>query len=158
MMMPVENILMRPRAAVKLPAESVPVKIVLGDELELIGYRIDALPTVRQALQLSLWWRGVRPATEDWTAFFHITPSANNAKLVGQLDHAITDHEYPPTVWDAGEVVQEELHISAAKLQPGSYAVWMGMYAPVTQMRAAVEASGVVVDNRALLLEFQVAP
>ena len=35
----------------------------------------------------------------------------------------------------------------------------MGMYAPVTQMRAVVEARlRVVVDNRALLLEFQVAP
>ncbi len=148
----------RPRPAVKLPADSVPVKIGLGDELELIGYRIDALPTGSQALQLTLWWRGVRPATEDWTAFFHITPSANNAELVGQLDHAITDHEYPPTVWADGEVVQEQVQFSAAKLQPGSYAVWMGMYAPVTQMRAAVEASGVVVDNRALLLEFQLAP
>ena len=148
----------RPRPAVKLPADSVPVDIVLGDELELIGYRIDALPTGSQALQLTLWWRGVRPATEDWTAFFHITPSANNAELVGQLDHAITDHEYPPTVWAAGEVVQEQVQISAAKLQPGSYAVWMGMYAPVTQMRAAVEAAGVVVDNRALLLEFQLPP
>lgn len=148
----------RPRPAVKLPADSVPVKIGLGDELELIGYRIDALPTDSQALQLTLWWRGVRPATEDWTAFFHITPSANNAELVGQLDHAITDHEYPPTVWADGEVVQEQVQISVAKLQPGSYAVWMGMYAPVTQMRAAVEAAGVVVDNRALLLEFQLAP
>ena len=98
MMMPVENILKGARTAVKLSADSVPVKIGLGDELELIGYRIDALPTGSQALQLTLWWRGVRPATEDWTAFFHITPGANNAKLVGQLDHAITDHEYPPTV------------------------------------------------------------
>ena len=89
---------------------------------------------------------------------YRATPSANNAKLVGQLDHAINDQEYPPTVWAAGEVVQETVHISAAKLQPGSYAVWMGMYAPVTQMRANVEASGVVVDNRALLLEFQLAP
>ena len=50
----------------------------------------------------------MRPATEDWTAFFHITASANNAELVGQLDHAITDHEYPPTVWAAGEAVQEQ--------------------------------------------------
>ena len=48
-------------------------------------------------------------------SFFHITPSANNAKLVGQLDHAITDHEYPPTVWAVGEVVQEEVHLSAKK-------------------------------------------
>lgn len=149
----------RPRAAVKPPADSVEVEIVLGDELELIGYRIDALPTGSQALQLTLWWRGVRPATEDWTAFFHITPSANHAELVGQLDHAITDHEYPPTVWAAGEVVQEQVQISAAKLQAGSYAVWMGMYAPVTQLRAAIKAGpGVVVDNRALLLEFQLAP
>ena len=158
MMMPVENILKGARTAVKLSADSVPVKIGLGDELELIGYRIDALPTVSEALQLTLWWRGVRSATEDWTAFFHLTPSANNAELVGQLDRAITDHEYPPTVWAAGEVVQEQVQISAAKLQAGSYAVWMGMYAPVTQMRAAVEAAGVVVDNRALLLEFQLGP
>ena len=87
-----------PRAAVKQPADSVPVEIVLGDELQLIGCRIDALPTGSQALQLTVGWRGLRPATEDWTAFFYITPSANNAELVGQLDHAITDHEYPPTV------------------------------------------------------------
>ena len=132
---------------------------MLGDELELIGYRVDVLPTGSQALQLTLWWRGVRPAPEDWTAFFHIMPGANNAELVGQLDHAITDHEYPPTVWAAGEVVLEHVQIGAAKLQPGSYAVWMGMYAPLTQMRAAVESGpGVVVENQALLLEFQLAP
>ena len=52
----------------------------------------------------------------------------------------ITAHEYPPTVWAVGEVVQETVQISAAKLQRGSYAVWMGMYARVTLMRAAVEA------------------
>ncbi len=86
---------------VKRPADSVPVEIVLGDELELIGCRIDALPTGSQALQLTLGWRGLRPATEDWTAFFHITPNVSNAEFVGQLDHAITDHEYPPTVWAA---------------------------------------------------------
>ena len=56
----------------------------------------------------------------------------------------------PPTVSAAGEVVQEHVQISAAKLQPGSYAVWMGMYAPVTQVRAAFKAGHcVVVDNRA---------
>ena len=53
-------------------------------------------------------------------AFVHITPSANNAELVGQLDHAITDYEYPPTVWAAGEVVQEQVQISAAKMQARS--------------------------------------
>jgi len=55
----------RPLLAVKLPADFVLVEIVLGDEFRLIGYRIDALPTGSPALQLTLWWRGVRPATED---------------------------------------------------------------------------------------------
>ena len=59
-------------------------------------------------------------------------------------------------MWTSGEFVQEQVQISAAKLQLGSYAVWMGMYALVTQMRALVEARlRVVVDNHALLLEFQ---
>ena len=69
---------------------------------------------------------------------------------------AIPELEFDQTVWAAGEFVQEQVQISAAKLQPGSYAVWMGMYALVTQMRALVEARlRVVVDNHALLLEFQ---
>ena len=97
----------------------------------------------------------MRPVAEYWMAFFHITPSANNADLVGQLDHAITEHVYGPTVWAAGEAVQVQVQTCAAALQLGSYAVWMGMYALVTQMRAVVEARlRVVVDNHALLLEF----
>ena len=66
-----------PRPAVKLPADCVPVKILLAGELELIGYLVDALPTASRPLQLRLWWRGVRPAAEDWTAFFHLTPLKN---------------------------------------------------------------------------------
>ena len=47
-------------------------------------------------------------------------------------------------------------HISDAEQQPGSNAVWMGMYAPVTQMRAAVKVvSSTVGDNRALLVQLQ---
>ena len=61
---------------------------------------------------------------------------------------AIPEVEFDQTVWAAGEVVQEQVQISIAKLQLGSYAVWMGMYAPVTQMRAVVEAGpSVVVED-----------
>ena len=37
-------------------------------------------------------------------------------------------------------MVQEQVQIRAAKPQAGSYAVYIGMYAPATQMHAAVEA------------------
>ena len=47
-------------------------------------------------------------------SFCHITPGNNNAEMVGQSGHAITDHECPPAVWAAGELVQEHFLISAA--------------------------------------------
>jgi len=37
-------------------------------------------------------------------------------------------------VWAAGEVGQEHVQFSAAQLQVGTYALWMGRCAP-TQMR-----------------------
>ena len=46
-------------------------------------------------------------------SFFHITPGNNNAEMVGQPGHAITDHECPPAVWAAGELVKEHFQISA---------------------------------------------
>ncbi len=129
------------RPAVKLPADFVPVKILLAGQLELIGYRVDALPTVSRPLQLTLCWRGVRPAAGDWTAVFHLTPLSNDRELLGQMDQAITAHTYPPTVWSAGEVVEDQVQIGAANLQADRYAVWMGLYSPATQERVAV-ASG----------------
>ena len=64
------------------------------------------------------------------------------------LGRPITEHAYPLMVRAAGEVVQEQVQISGAKLQLGSNAVCMGMYAPVIEMRAIGEAGhGVVVDN-----------
>ena len=72
------------------------------------------------------------------------------------MDQAITAPAYPPTVWSAGEVVEDHVQIGAANLQAGRYAVWMGLYLPLTQMRVSVEAgAGEVSENRTWLLEFQ---
>ena len=72
---------------------------------------------------------------------------------------AMSDHAYPPPVWSPGEVVVDYVQISAVNLAAGSYAVWMGMYSPMTQVRATVAAETVVVsEDRARLLEFQLAP
>ena len=70
---------------------------------------------------------------------------------------AITAHAYPAPVWYPGEVVVDRAQISAANLPAGSYEVWMGMYSPLTEVRATFAAKTVVVsEDRARLLEFQV--
>ena len=62
-------------------------------------------------------------------------------------------------MWAAGEVGQEHVQFSAAKLQVGTYSAWMGRCALVIQICASVEAGPVaLVDNRALMVEFQLAP
>ena len=62
-------------------------------------------------------------------------------------------------MWSPGEVVVDYVQISAVNLAAGSYAVWIGMYSLLAQVRATVAAETVVVsEDRARLLEFQFAP
>ena len=69
------------------------------------------------------------------------------------MDQAITVHAHPPPVWSPGEVV-DHVQISAANMAAVSYAVWMGMYSPLTQVRATVAAeTGVMSEDRTWLLE-----
>ena len=80
-------------------------------------------------------------------------------ELLGQMDQAITDHAYPPPVRSPGEVVVDHMQISTSNLAAGSYAVWMGMYSQLTQVRANIAAEMLAVsEDRARLLEFQLAP
>ena len=115
-------------------------------------------PAPRQARQFQRAPPRLRPAVAPRIGDGNVEVIENTARLSAcRGDHRLGGLRRFGMA--AGEVVQEQVEISAAKLQAGSYAVWMGMYAPVTQMRAAVEAGpGAVVDNRALLLEFQLAP
>ena len=75
------------------------------------------------------------------------------------MDQAIPAHAYPPTVWSAGAVVEDQVQIIIANLHAGRYGVWIGLYSPATQVRVAVEAgAGEVIEERARLLEFQIGP
>ena len=110
-------------------------------------------------MQLTLWWREVRPAAEDWTVLFHRTLINNDRELLGQMDRAITAHVCPPTVWSAGEAEQDQVQIGAANLQAGRYAVWKGLYSPAKEVRVAVKGgAGEVSEDRPRLLEFQIGP
>jgi len=141
------------RPAIQFPADAAKTEIRFGDELKLAGYRIDAA----QPLRLTLWWRALKPASQNWTSFFHFTPEADNINLVGQLDHPLTGSEYPPIIWDVGELIEEQIEIDTSNAAPGKYALWMGLYSPMTFERMPVTfAPGPIQDNRALLLQIEI--
>lgn len=145
------------RPAIQLPADAAPTLIEFADELELIGYRVDSLPADSQPLRVTLWWRGLKPASQNWTGFFHLTPVSDATSLVGQLDRSLTGGVYPPTIWEEGELVEEQIEIPAGSLAAGKYALWMGLYSSANFERAAISKSpNQIQDNRTLLLEFEI--
>jgi hypothetical protein len=75
-----------PLPAITLPSNYTPLDISFADEVTLIGYRIDSTPAPDHPLKLTVWWRGRRPATVDWTSFFHLTPKDDPNKLIAQSD------------------------------------------------------------------------
>lgn len=148
-----------PRPAVQLPADYQTAGIKFADEVELVGYRMDTPLSAGEPLRLTLWWRGLQPATQDWVAFFHLTPADDGATLIGQLDRRITDGAYPPLLWDGGELIEEQIEVAAADVQPGAYALWLGLYSPLTFERLPItHGPSAVEDNRTMLLRFEVQP
>ncbi len=144
------------RPVIQLPADASSTQITFSDELSLIGYRIDSLPAEGQPLRLTLWWQGLKPASQNWTEFLHLTPAEDSQTLLGQTDRGITGGLYPPTIWDEAELVEEQVEINATELSAGRYEVWLGLYSPVTFERVAVTVSPTPAqENRVLLLEFE---
>ena len=114
----------------------------------------------RRRVTLPADWRGRRVALHFGGINDRASVWLNGVKL-GDSPDGFLPIEFP--LGDAavygGEVVVDHVQISAANLAAGSYAVWMGMYSPTTQVRATIEAETVVVsENRARLLEFQIGP
>ena len=89
---------------------------------------------------------------EDASAFFHLTPLGTDHELLGQTDQTITANASAPTVRSPGGVVVVHVEISVMKLQAGSYAVWSGLYSPVTHIHVSVEeGAGVFCEDLARL-------
>lgn len=146
-----------PRPAIALPENYTPLDISFADEVTLIGYRIDSTPAPDRPLKLTVWWRGDRHATVDWISFFHLTPKDDLNKLIAQSDQPIGG-TYPSTVWDEDEIVEDHIEING-EFASGDYAVWVGLYSPITSERAAIRNSpNAIQDNRTLLVEINVAP
>ncbi|MFQ5408465.1 MAG: ArnT family glycosyltransferase [Anaerolineales bacterium] len=143
------------RPPVALPEEYSQAEVAFASGIELIGYRVEAAPIKASELNITLWWRALQPDQLDWTAFFHVTPATDNTALAGQLDRTITAGAYPPSVWDVGEIVEEQIALDTSALTPGEYEIWMGLYSPLSLERDGIAASAApVADNRTRLLQF----
>jgi hypothetical protein len=110
-----------------------------GDEVALVGHQVSLGPD--RAVHLTLHWQAVSVPRQDYTIFAHLVDVAG--KLVAQHDAPPRASSYPTSIWDTGEVVDDELTIDpGSAVKSGAYSLQIGLYEPSTGRRLSLSSGG----------------
>lgn len=107
--------------------ENAPALARLGEAVELVDWRAEAVPGAQGQVAVRLYWRAVAAPLGDYTAFVHLVDGDGN--IVAQHDGIPVGGDYPTRWWLAGQVV-EDVHILGqdSPISPGAYMIRAGMY------------------------------
>lgn len=141
-----------------LPAMSTRVNARLGDQVELLGYDLNAPQPLQpnDTLTLTLYWRALKTIDTSYTVFAHLIDSAN--KIFGQSDSIPVQAARPTTSWAPGEVLIDTHRFQVApQAVPGLYQIRVGLYDAVTLKRLPTfDSNGTATGDRILLQELNV--
>jgi hypothetical protein len=84
----------------------VPGTDTQGDVLELLGYKV--LPG-GDGLQVTLYWRAVRPLAGDYTVFVHALDATG--RMCGQKDSRPLAGTYPTFSWPTVQVIEDRYEV-----------------------------------------------
>jgi len=145
----------RPRTFEAPPIQH-PLEVNLGDQVELLGYDLDAELKAGGMLALTLYWKALSEMDTSYTVFVHILNAEN--KIRGQRDSLPGNGTLSTTGWLRGEVIVDQYEVPIQpNAPPGQYSVEIGMYQAETGERLPIiNQKGQVVDNRVLLEEVTV--
>ncbi len=127
-----------------LPADARPTDARFGDAIALAGYTITP---AEGAVEVSLFWRTDRSLDDDLKVFVHITDAAGN--IIAQRDHIPADGTRPTLTWVGDEIITDSYLIP---LENTPFAVWVGLYNPLTGERLPVDGGGLPVSENRLQL------
>jgi len=129
------------------------IKQSFGDQIQLLGYDWLKPPPQSGSWTIRFYWQAMTELTTDYTLFMHVRDQ--NGQIVAQHDQPPTQGQYPTSLWDTTEIIQDELNLTVDKLPPGPYEIVIGLYDPMSQMRLPVTNSS---DNTFTLQSFEVKP
>jgi hypothetical protein len=114
--------------------DAVRVNALFGDDLRLLGYRLDH---AADHLTVTLYWRAERRMETAYKIFIHVFDPATSAPAA-QDDAMPRRWAYPTQLWSPGQVVTDAIPISLEGVPAGAYTVAVGVYDPATTERLAV--------------------
>jgi hypothetical protein len=141
-----------------LPQDVVPISAVLGDEIELVGYKLnDQTVAPRETFGLTLYWRSLRLAEGNYTTFVHAV--GPDQVMRGQWDSVPGAGSSPTSGWIPGEIIEDHYEVPMAKdAPPWKYDIFVGMYDSLTGERLQTFSQNAPVsNNRIWLTRVQVA-
>ena len=152
-----------------------PVNIVLGDRLQLLGYRLqsytdgttapassvtpaagDDSPSVPihaagNRLLLTLYWQALSPVDADYSVFVHLADS--NEQIWGQHDGQPVEGTYPTSQWQPGEIIVDPHSIDIdPQAPPGTYRLMTGLYHSADGQRLTIVNPSDKVNNDRIVL------
>lgn len=114
----------------------------LGNEITLLGYDVEQPPNNCQSstgecqLTIRLYWQADTTPKADYTTFLHLRDAAN--QNVAQKDNPPANGRYPTGLWEAGEIVVDEISLPLNDVAPGRYTPVVGLYTPASGERLPV--------------------
>ncbi|HIE53996.1 MAG TPA: hypothetical protein EYP90_02245, partial [Chromatiaceae bacterium] len=113
------------------PPQMLPAGYRLGEDVELVGYTVEPLPENQVAV--TLYWRGLRPLTEQATVFVHGLDESG--QTIAQHDGQPVQNSYPLPVWPPGQIIADQHVLTLPADSPGLTTLAIGLYDPVTLTR-----------------------
>ncbi len=129
-------------------APQIPVEVTLGDKIELLGVDLTQgnqwisagkLSNVT-VLDLTFYWQTLDTMDTDYTIFVHIRDMVG--ETVAQKDTPPANGAYPTSLWDTGEIIEDQISVPLDQLAVGQYEIVVGMYDFSTGRRLSVAGSG----------------
>ncbi len=140
----------------ELPQDVVPVSAVLGDEIELVGYKLhNRTVKPRETFGLTLYWRSLGFADSNYTVFVHAV--GPDQSIRGQWDSVPGQGMSPTSGWVPGEIIEDHYEVPMAKKAPAwEYDIFVGMYDSLTGERLTLfSPNAPVSDSRVWLTRVQ---
>lgn len=140
-----------------LPAEITPLDVAFGDQVKLVGYRIDQtrlratdvwLHPPSNWIHITLYWQALAPIEENFDVMARMVDE--KGQIWGaQLDRPNDAvHMYPPVRWKADEIVRTDHDINLNPVTPpGYYRIEISLVHPDSGQPRPVGGPGAVYDH-----------
>ena len=115
--------------------------------MELAGYRLSAETVHRgDTLQITLFWRVLRPLDHDYQVFVHGDGDAQGSRRL-HADHWPA-HGYNTLDWQPNELIEDSFALPIPADYPfAQFTLWLGLYAGTQRLSVTPQADADSVDR-----------